>query len=41
MLLSRINTLNRQDHKSHTRVAKLEKVKTTVIDSKVRREEIK
>ncbi len=41
MLKSRISTLQRQEFKSVSRVSKLEKAKTTVIEAKVRREEVR
>jgi hypothetical protein len=41
MLKSRINTLQRQESKSINRVQKLEKAKTTVIEAKVHRDQVK
>ncbi len=41
LLKSRINSLQRQDNKSVSRVGKLEKAKSTVILNKINRDEVK
>ena len=41
LLKSRINSLQRQDNKSVSRVGKLDKAKSTVILNKINRDEVK